>query len=181
MKNKKIILLFIAVAVIQIFTALYMAWQWEDILQTGQRYYWVTAPVDPYDMFKGRYIDLSFKETSGPPLDNTRFSYGQTAYAIIAENAEGKAFITGVSSQQPANQSYIKVKAYYNENGNIRVELPFKRYYLPENLAAPAETAYRESAGKTGIAAVRIKNGYGVIEELYIGEKTLREHLGQFR
>lgn len=181
MKNKKIILLFTAVAVIQIFAALYMAWQWEDILQTGQRYYWVTAPVDPYDVFKGRYIDLRFKETSGQSLDNTRFGYGQTAYAIIAENAEGKAFITGVSSQRPANQPYIKVKVYYSEGSNVHVELPFKRYYLPENLAAPAETAYRESAGKTGIAAVRVKNGYGVIEELYIGEKTLREYLGQFR
>lgn len=181
MRNKKLVLLFIAIAVIQLFTVLYMVWQWEDILQTGQRYYWATAPVDPYDAFKGRYIDLRFKAASGPPYDNASFNYGQTAYALIGSNGDGQAVITGICANKPAGSPYIKVKVSYTENGTVHVELPFKRYYLPENLAAPAEAAYRESAGKTGVAAVRIKDGYGVIEELYLGDKTLTDYLKQFR
>lgn len=181
MKNKKLLLLFASVAVIQIFTALYLAWQWEDILQTGQRFVWVTAPVDPYDAFKGRYIDLRFKETSGPIIDNASYNYGQKAYALIGENADGKAIIIGVSAKQPEGIPYVKVKVNYTEGNTTHIELPFKRYYLPEGMAAPAEVAYRESAGETGVAAVRLKNGYGVVEGLYIGEKTLEEHLKQFR
>ncbi|MDF2500507.1 MAG: hypothetical protein K0Q77_1221 [Anaerosporomusa subterranea] len=177
MKSKKRLALFTVVAVIQLAIVLYMAWQWEDILQTGQRFEWETAPVDPYDAFKGRYIDLGFKERSGPVIDNAKYAYGQKAYAIIGKNADGKAIISGVSAKQPAGKPYVKVKVTYVENGKAHVQLPFRRYYLPEHWAAPAETAYRESAGKTGVAAVRLKNGYGVVEELYIGDKTLDEYL----
>jgi uncharacterized membrane-anchored protein len=177
MKSKKLVVLFIVVAVIQLSTVLYMAWHWEDILQTGQRFDWVTAPVDPYDAFKGRYIDLGFKESSGPAIDNAKLAYGQNAYAVVGKNIDGKAFITGISAKQPEGKPYIKVKVTYTEGAKVHVDLPFKRYYLPEDLAAPAETAYRESAGKTGVAAIRLKDGYGVVEELYIGDKTLEEYL----
>ncbi|MCX7780911.1 MAG: GDYXXLXY domain-containing protein [Negativicutes bacterium] len=179
MKNNKLLLLFAVVALAQTFTALHMAWQWEDTLRTGQRFVWETAPVDPYDAFKGKYIDLRFKETGGVIIDGAQFTYGQTAYAIIGENAEGKAYISGIASKPPASAAYVKVKVLYTEGGKTHVELPFKRYYLPENMAAPAEIAYRENAGKTGIAAVRLKNGYGVVEKVYIGDQTLEEHLLQ--
>lgn len=181
MKNKKLLLLFTLVAVIQIFTALFMAWQWEDILQTGQRFLLVTAPVDPYDAFKGRYIDLRFKENRGLIIDNASYNYGQKAYALLGENTEGKAIVIGVSSKQPEGKPFVKIKVNYTEGSTAHIEFPFRRYYLPEDMAAPAETAYRESAGKTGVAAVRVKNGYGVIEELYLGEKPLNEYLKQFR
>jgi len=97
------------------------------------------------------------------------------------ENADGKAIVIGVSSKQPEGKPYVKVTVNYTEGSTAHLEFPFKRYYLPEDLAAPAEAAYRESAGKTGVAAVRLKNGYAVIEELYLGEKTLNEYLKQFR
>lgn len=181
MKNNKLLLVFAIVAIIQIAAPLYMAWHWEHILQTGQRFYWVTAPVDPYDAFKGRYIDLRFKETSGPVSGEDGLSYEQAAYASIEENADGKAYISGVSSKQPKENPYIKVKINYIEGGTAHIKLPFKRYYMPESMAGAAETAYQESAGKTGVAAIRIKDGYGVIEQLYIDDKTLDEYLRDSR
>lgn len=180
MKNKKLLLgLFIGVAVLQLAMPLYMAWRWENILQTGQRFYWQTAPVDPYDAFKGRYIALGFKETTAPLMDNDNLNFGQKAFAIIQENAEGKAYISGVTAKEPEQGAYVKVRVYRDGQNKIHVVLPFNRYYLPENLVPAAEAAYRGSAGKTGVAAVRIKNGYGVVEELYIGDKTLYEFLRQ--
>lgn len=177
MRNKKRLLLLAVVAVCQLFVVLSMAWQWEDTLKTGQLFAWETAPVDPYDAFKGRYIDLGFKETSGPATDSSRFTHGQKAYAVIENNADGKAFISEVSADQPAEKAYVKVKVSYVSNGRVHVQLPFRRYYLPEHLALPAEMAYRESAGTTGVAVIRLKDGYGVVEELYIGEQTLRDYL----
>lgn len=175
--NKLILLLFAIVAIIQLATPLYMAWRWENILQTGRQFYWQTAPVDPYDAFKGRYIDLRFKESVGPIADNTNLVYGQTAYAIIAESEQGKAYISSVSTSQPDQTPYLKVKVHYIEGNNAHVELPFKRYYLPEGMAAAVETAYREKTDQTGIASVRIKDGYAVIEQLYIDGQTLVEYL----
>lgn len=181
MKNKRLLLgLFIGVALLQAAVPLFMAWRWENILQTGQRFYWQTAPVDPYDAFKGRYVHLGFKDTQVPILDNGISGFGQKAYAIVEQNTEGQAFISGVTAQRPEQGDYIKVVVYRNhEQDKAHVVLPFTRYYVPEDIAPAAESAYRESAGKTGVAAVRIKDGYGVVEELYIEGKPLYEYLRQ--
>lgn len=178
MKNSKLtICLFVLAVAIQLAAPLYMAWHWENILQTGQLYYWPTAPVDPYDAFKGWYIDLNFKENSGPILDNDALDYRRPAYALIKSDADGKAVIRGITAKQPGTDPYIKVRVIYIDHKTAHIELPFKRYYLPENLALTAENIYREKQGTTGVAAVRIKDGYGVIEQLYINGKTLEEYL----
>ena len=174
---KYLFVLFLAISLAQIAAPLYMAWHWENILQTGQTFYWQTAPVDPYDAFKGRYIDLRFKEMSGPALDNTEFHYGQAAYALIGVNQEGHAYIRGITQLQPTAAPFIRVKINYIQDNLVHVELPFRRYYLPENQATAAETAYQKKAGQTAIAAVRLKDGYGVIEQLYIDNKTLTDYL----
>lgn len=182
MNKKWLLSVFILVAFIQLTVPLFMAWRWEDVLQTGRRFYWETAPVDPYDAFKGRYVALGFKENTLSGVNIEQLTRGQLVYAIIDENAEGKAYISGVSMIRPDSGYYIKTKAYAVGKDKIHVNLPFNRYYLPEEQAAQAEIVYRESAGKqTGVAAVRIKDGYGVVEQLYIGDKTLQEVLRQPR
>ncbi|MGL5514593.1 MAG: GDYXXLXY domain-containing protein, partial [Sporomusa sp.] len=173
MKNKALLLaLFIGVAILQAAMPLYMAWRWENILQTGRQFYWQTAPIDPYDAFKGRYVALRFKENTAPILDNTDIASDRMVYAVIAENDAGQAYISGVTANRPTQGAYVKVKAYRTVNDTANVILPFTRYYLPEDMAPAAEAAYRDNAGKTGVATVRIKDGYGVVEQLYIGEKT---------
>lgn len=153
-----------------------MAWHWEDVLRTGQPSYWQTAPVDPYDAMKGRYVDLAFKETSGPVINSANFASGESAYAIIEENANGKSFISGVTANRPQGK-FIKVTINYVQDGIAHINLPFKRYYLPEGMAPAAEIAYRQNAGKDGTALIRIKDGYGVVEELFISDKTIYEYL----
>lgn len=181
MKNRKWLLsLFILVACIQLTVPLFMAWRWEDVLQTGRRFYWQTAPVDPYDAFKGRYVALQFKENTVAGVDIDKLAAGQLVYASIGENEEGKAYISGISMVRPDSGYYVKARAYATGKDVVHVTLPFTRYYLPEEQAVQADAVYRESAGKqTGVAAVRIKDGYGVVEQLYIGDKTLQEVLQQ--
>ncbi|HEY3424795.1 MAG TPA: GDYXXLXY domain-containing protein [Negativicutes bacterium] len=178
MKNAKLVLgLFIIVAVLQLAAPLYMAWHWENILQTGSQYYWQTAPVDPYDALKGRYVDLGFKEQKGPLVGNSNLEQGQIAYALLAKDANGHTVISSVSASQPAETSYVRVKVSYTKDNIVQVELPFRRYYIQEDLAFAAEQAYHQRAAKEGTAAVRIKDGYGVIEQLYIGDESIYEYL----
>ncbi len=176
MKQARMLLL-IVIAILQLSVPLYMAWHWENILQTGEKFYWQTAPVDPYDAFKGRYMDLRFQQAAGPRLDNTAWLYGQTAYAWIDRDSQNHAYIRGISRAVPPHSAYIQVKISSVQDDIIQVELPFKRYYLPEDLTTAAETAYREHAGTTAVAAVRLKDGYGVIEQLYINNQPLSEFL----
>lgn len=178
MKNKKwSIGLFVLAALMQIAVLLAMAWRWEDVLQTGRPFYWQTAPVDPYDAFKGRYVQLDFTGNTVQTDDIATFS-GKWVYAVIAENADGRAYISDICSERPAAGYYVKARAYSSGHHTLQVRLPFTRYYLPEEAAPAAQAAYRESAGKqTGTAVVRIKGGYSVVEQLYIGEQTLLEFL----
>jgi len=179
-KNKLLFKIFIALAIIQLAVPLYMIWRWENILQTGQQYTWVTAPVDPYDALRGRYVDLRFKEMKGPILGNQKLNSGQTAYAMIATDQNDYAFISGISAYRPEGEgnSYIKIKVSYVQDDNIaHFMLPFTRYYMPEDLAPGAQQAYRKSAGRLATVSVRVKDGYGVVEQLYIGDKTIYEYL----
>ena len=176
--NKKYFWLFILLAIVHLLVPLYMIWRWEDILQHGRQYTWVTAPIDPYDALRGRYVDLHFKEMKGTIQDDVQLSYGQTAYAMIDENEEGYAVIRAISAAAPKDAPYIKVKVSYVQDGNIaHFMLPFKRYYMPESLAPAVEEAYRKNAGKECTVLVRIKDGYGVVEQLYIDDKNIYDYL----
>lgn len=178
MKSKQLIFkIFVVLAVIQLAVPLYMVWRWDDILQNGQRYIWVTAPIDPYDAFRGRYVALQFKENAAPILGSAVLNYGQTAYAIIGEDEKGYAFISGISDLRPEGNSYVKVSVYYVQDNIVHFTLPFKQYYMQEEMAPAAENVYRKNAGKEATVSVRIKNGYGVIEQLYIGKQTIYEYL----
>lgn len=178
MKSKQLVIkIFVVIAIIQLAVPLYMVWRWEDILQNGQQYTWVTAPVDPYDAFRGRYVDLRFQEAAAPIVGNAILNYGQTAYAIIEKDQKGYAFISGVSDLRPEGNSYVKINVSYVHENIVHFELPFKRYYMQEELAPKAEDAYRQNAGTEATVSVRIKNGYGVIEQLYIGNQTIYDYL----
>jgi uncharacterized membrane-anchored protein len=176
-QNKIILLLFMVLAVIQLAVPLYMVWQWEDILQTGSQYQWLTAPVDPYDALRGRYMDLRLKDTKGPVLGKANLRYGQTVYAMIGIDAAGYAYISGVSATKPEIGDYVETKAGSMNGNMIYVTVPFKHYYIEEDLATLADKAYQKSAGKDGSVTVRIKNGRGVVEQLYIGTQTIHEYL----
>lgn len=177
MSNWRTIAIFAALALLQLAVPLYMVWHWEDVLKNGKAYYWTTAPVDPYDLLRGRYIDLQFQAQIAPALNGEQLEQKQEAYALLAEH-NGRAYITGISGSQPSGQPYVRVYVLWVENSNkVHISLPFKRYYMPEHLAPAAEHAYRQNAGKNAVAKVRIKDGYGAIEEVYIGDKTIYEYL----
>lgn len=176
-QNRVRLLLFVLVAVIQLTVPLYMVWLWDDTLLTGSQYQWQTAPVDPYDALRGRYLDLQFKETTGTVAFNEYLSYGQTAYATIGVNAHGYAYINRVSANKPETGDYVEVRTLAVSGDKVHVAVPFKRYYIQENLAPLAEEAYHKSSGKDGSVTVRIKNGRGVVEQLYIGKQTLADYL----
>ena len=178
MKKKTVILMLFAIlAVFQLAQPLYMAWRWEDILETGVSYRWRTAPVDPYDALRGRYIDLRFAENRGPVIQGESIKPGQTVYALLGTDTDGFAYITGITAQKPALGDYVETRAGYMLGENINVILPFKRFYMREDLASQAEQVYWRTAGREGSVSVRIKNGMGVIEQLYIGDKTIDEYL----
>ena len=92
----------------------------------------------------------------------------------------------GGSNEHPEAMRAEMDKAYPGQlaptpRARIHVKLPFDRYYMEENMAPRAEQAYwdhsRNRALERMSVTVRILNGQGLIENLWIGDRTIGEYL----
>lgn len=174
--------LFVLMVVAQLSVPSTMIAKRELTLRSGELYKIRCAPVDPYDAFRGKYVQLGVQldgklTWSGKPLLTD-----QEVYVAIEKDENGFAVASGISLTKPESGDYIRAKARRNSAGSEDMPLsyPFDRYYLEEEIAVDAERAYRSATwdeNKPTYVAVRIRSGFGVIEELYISDKPLRTYL----
>ena len=182
MKTKWIWILFLAVAAIQLAVPASMILKREHALDHGTVFKFRTAPVDPYDAFRGRYVALSLEARSAPVELDQDFEHNEKVYALLAEDAEGFAYFSGVRRQCPAAEPYLRTRLNYVSGTNASLRQPFDRFYMDENEAPAAERAYWQNSARSNQNAyvqVRIEKGFGVIEDLYVGETPIREYLAQ--
>jgi uncharacterized membrane-anchored protein len=183
MDKKKIILaVFGVVVLVQLFIPAHMIWDREDILQTGTEYKFRTAPVDPNDPFRGKYIALSFDEDVFIVNDESAWERGETVYVSLTTDSLGFAKIKSVSKVPPTNhQEYVKASVGYvpgNGSRKVTIDYPFETYYMEESKAPVAETVYRESQlvnFKPTWALVSVKNGEAVLKDVLIDGVPIRQ------
>ncbi|MFP6581026.1 MAG: GDYXXLXY domain-containing protein [Candidatus Hydrogenedentota bacterium] len=176
------LILFAAMVAAQLGVPAFMIVQREGTLQQGVAYKFRCAPVDPYDAFRGKYVALSLQtggdlSWSGDPLREN-----QPIYVSLSVDTEGFAQVDSLSLTRPDFGDYVQAKVQWNTAGQTDVSLafPFDRYYLEESKAPEAERVYRESlreAERSTYITVRIKSGFGVLEELYINDTPVHEFL----
>jgi uncharacterized membrane-anchored protein len=152
----------------------------ERTLREGQVFKFKTAPVDPYDAFRGRYVALRFEQNSAPVAAGERFERGQRGYATVETGPDGFARFAAIGRTPPAGKPYLRVHALWSSGADVTLELPLDRYYMEEHLAPAAERAYwqnnrRGQTNQNAYAMVRIRNGTGVIENLYVAGKPIVE------
>ena len=171
MKKNSLILkvAFVAMVALQISVILGMIGRYEHILWTGKAFKFKTAPVDPYDAFRGRYVELSLKQNE---IDcQGDFTRGEKVFLKISTDKDGFARLSDPSPDRPDDGAdYLEVKVDYCYDGKLRFENPFGRFYLPEGDAPRIEEIYRKATREKNdtYVGVKIKNGCGVIENLYI-------------
>ncbi len=179
--NKKVILnLFICLSLVQIAVPASMIHKWETTLREGRQYRFRTAPVDPYDPFRGRYVALRLQADSAPaPRGEVPFP-GQKVYAILNQDEEGFARIAEVSLKRPQGDNFIQASVSHANQSKVYLKLPFDRYYAEEKTAPAIERSYRRYSRmdlQDAYITVRIKSGVGVLEELYIKDMPVLEFL----
>ncbi len=186
MKSSRIVLvLFVVVALAQLAVPTSQLWRYERTLRTGRAYKFRTRPVDPYDAFRGRYVALAFEEHEAPWEGDVSAKRGSTGYAVLGEDADGFAKVLRVVPVPPDSGDYLRVEKSYSSATNcVGFRFPFERFYMEERKAPEAERVYRESnrLGETKrntYAVVRVRNGVGVIEDLFVGDKPIREAIRQ--
>lgn len=173
--------------VLQLGVPVWMIAHGEQVLKEGQRFQFESQPVDPFDAFRGRYVTLGLKadddllvvRDGAPPVK------GGSVYVTVKKGADGFAVLDGAYVTPPTDTpAYLQLKVLRVEDEQrVQVQLPFERYYLEEKRAPEAEAAYRkhsQSDAKTkAYITVKIREGQGQLEELYIGELPIRQFLAQ--
>ena len=186
MKGRVILAVFIAVAIAQVIVPVGMIARRETTLRLGRTYKFRTAPVDPYDAFRGRYVWLGYEQNRARWSGESVPGSSRTAYALVEEGRDGFAVINQVMPQPPKSGDYVKVGRVYRDwqtNSVVHFTLPFDRYYMEETKAPKAEHAYREHLNRRGqtndntYAVVRIKSGEAVLENVYVDGKPIAEFI----
>ena len=172
------------VALAQIAVPANMIISLEKTLSEGTLCRFRTAPVDPYDAFRGRYVRLAIEESQGPVPEGPIPEPGDTVYARIESDAEGISKLVEILRERPAQGDYIRAKAGWvdTEQRILHVTLPIDRYYMNEWKAPAAERAYWDQSRMTARNAfvhVRVRNGEAVVEGLYIGDVPIEEYVAQ--
>ena len=178
--NKAVILvLFAALCLLQLVVPASMILKRETTLRHGEVFKFKTAPVDPYDAFRGRYVALNYEQsTISGDWSADEYRRGRIAYAVLERDAEGYAQIADVSLDRPDNQMFLKVRVGWVSGNHLTLRLPFDRYYMDEFEAPVAEREFmwrRARQERTAYALTRVHKGFGVIEELIVEEMPILE------
>jgi hypothetical protein len=177
-RTRILALVFLAVAAVQVALPAMRIRQYEQTLQGGTAYKFRTRPVDPYDAFRGRYVTLGYDMIYAPWGEKEKPPYGEKVYVLVERGPDGFAQLSKASRKPPTGENWLALKSTDSGGeGLIGVELPFDRFYMTELLAPIAEDAFRRRARAQldSFALVRVKNGFGVIEQVYLGDKTIAE------
>lgn len=184
MKMKKTlhIGLFSCIALIQIAVPVWMIAHREMTLHNGRQFRFRTAPVDPHDAFRGRYVALSIENNKAPVAGSVKLIPNQKVYANIEEDDQGFARIVSITVDRPKGDAYIQTEVDHVQDNEVYFRLPFDRYYMDEKAAPAAEVAYQKYSGRVdAYVTVRVKSGFAVIEELYVGGKPVLEFVQERR
>lgn len=173
--------IFMVVALAQISVPASMIWKRQQTLREGRLWKFRTAPIDPVDIFRGRYLTFRFTAEEFDPAQP--LPSGDSLYVTLKEDADGFAIVDGASSTRVSGDNVVQVENYGVYDKKARIGLPFDQMWVNEADAPAAERAYLAySRGEQADAyvTVRVRNGDAAIEELYIAGKPLREFLRDY-
>lgn len=176
--KKLSILIFALVAIAQLSVPALMAWNRSQTLRHGRVWKFKTAPVDPVDAIRGRYIALQFEAEEFPQAE--RFNGSGDVYVRLKEDAAGFAAVDHLSNEPIGGDNVVKAKAGSWWDGKQHVVLPFHTYWVAENIAPQAEAAYRNNStrkNQNAFVTVRVRNGDAALDQLYIDNQPLLEYL----
>ena len=181
-RKYKLLAVFILLALVQLFVPAKMVLDSQGILDSGIEYKFKTAPVDPTDPFRGKYITLRYEENRVDVENESDWIRGESVYVILRKDKDGFAKIKLISKETPQNKAdYFKAKISSVGSGasnKVRIAYPFNRYYMEETKALAAEKAYRKFQRDTShvaYALVNIKDGEALLKDVLIDGVSIKD------
>ncbi len=141
---------------------------------TGKEILLKTAPVDPWDLFRGDYVNLRYEistiNLSRIPYEG-EFVEGADVYAVLSPG-EKFWFATRAEKNKPALQkNEVCMKGKVMGSGNpLRVEYGIESYFVPEGKGRDIEMNIRDVSVKVSVDS----NCRAIIKELYIKDEPVK-------
>ena len=154
----------------------------ETMLREGTALRLALQPVDPYDAMRGRYLALSFTESTREHSLPDGMRPGDTLYAVLGADPDGLAHITRLSREPQDSAFAWKIPTDTKPGAKVRIDIPLTRFYLPEDDATSIDDAlrWRGDGSRPQVAAslgVRVKDGTIVAENLWLDGQPYRDWL----
>lgn len=182
MKNKLLLLLaFLMVILAQWYVPGRMILNQEEILNTGAPFKFKTAPIDPNDPFRGKYIVLNFDVSEVRVASKKDWKIGDRIYLELDRDSLGYARVKKPWKEAPSGSSdYVaaKVASLWSESNELTVEFPFERFYMEESKAYKAEQIYREAqidSNQVAYALVMVKAGEAALKDVFINGRSVKD------
>lgn len=182
--KKLYLTLLLFIIFVQLAVPFKMIYDRERVLKNGTRFSFKTRPIDPADPFQGRFVRLQLKEDQCNIPEDRRddFRRKQKIYATIGIDEDGYAYFMEAQKEVPAAAHFLKTrtrggvsKRNEEEQYNVRIQIPFDRFYMEEGKAPRAEKLAIDAARKGDCwVDVRILNGKAVIEDVYVEGESIR-------
>lgn len=181
MKIIYLFILFVVVALAQIFVPLHMIVDKEDTLMSGAAYKFKTRPIDPTDPFRGKYITLQYEMDHFETRDST-YVVGEEIYIYLKNDEQGFAEVSQISKESlEVSKDYVTARVSYYYDNKVNFHLPFNTFYMEETKAYDAELAYteanRDSLPANVYALVYIKEDKAVLKDVYINDIPIQKYV----
>ena len=154
---KRILLIAAAVyLLILLIVPSYIIYHHYDILSTGETFKIEVIAYDPYDPFRGRYVDIR------PALSQLRWQHGGIR---LIKNAD-ELVVAAETTADTKAIGYVK---------NLKIE----RYYMNEKTAPLVEERQMRATieGDLIYIEIKVKNGNYVVKGLYINGTAAEEYV----
>jgi uncharacterized membrane-anchored protein len=157
---------------------LYMIYRYQTHLQNGEVYRIMTRPIDPYNPFLARSIQLNVDDSFEFADASTRLEIGQIVYLKLEKDSTGYDHFAEMVVDKP-ERDYLRTQVRSVGPNTAWVEIPFEYYYLNEQLAPGAEELFRnrEDSLPEMYVQIRVMDGEGIMEEVFVGEQTIVDYL----
>lgn len=177
--------LFVLLALAQVYIPANMIWQQQKTITNGKAFRFETAPVDPNDPFRGKYITLQFTAEDYYSDHISSLPGDGKIFVLLGEDEKGLAKIEDVQSVKPENTSdyfVAEIDYKYPDENLLRLIFPFDKYYMEESKAYEAELAHRRSrrdSTQLTYALVMINDGKTALEDVVLDGVSIKEVVEQ--
>jgi uncharacterized membrane-anchored protein len=184
--KKIIVALFVLMCLAQWIVPGKMVYDSENTIAEGTLYKFKTAPVDPSDPMRGKYITLNFQENFFQFTDSAEWRSGDQIFVTFTTDSAGFAVPEQIYHTKPDAGSYLETVVeqvyYYKGDHKVWYKLPFDRFYMEESKAPQAEQLYwkaQRDSLQIVYALVSIGQGQAVLQDVIINDRPITEIINE--